>query len=194
MKEHQKYSQERREQALQRVALRTDNQTIESIAALVDVNVGTLKNWMKAAKKQSASAGLNKPASAYTAPQQLDALLETGKLNDAEVSAWCREKGLFPHDLSAWRQSLTAPRSDESVQLREVRRERPMPMKVIATGGLAALFAQGTETFDAIEDDLTMHGLVLIHALNKAHGFNEALDLNTESADGPDQNRRPETR
>lgn len=124
MKEHQKYSQERREQALQRVALRTDNQTIESIAALVDVNVGTLKNWMKAAKKHSASAGLNKPASAYTPPQQLDALLETGKLNDAEVSAWCREKGLFPHDLSAWRQSLTAPRSDESVQLREVRRER----------------------------------------------------------------------
>ena len=124
MKEHQKYSQERREQALQRVALRTDNQTIESIAALVDVNVGTLKNWMKAAKKQSANTGLNKPASAYTPPQQLDALLETAKLSNVEVSAWCREKGLFPHDLSAWRQGLTAPRSDESAQLREVRRER----------------------------------------------------------------------
>ena len=124
MKEQQKYSQERREQALQRVALRTDNQTIESIAALVEVNVGTLKSWMKSAKKQSASAGLNKPASAYTPPQQLDALLEIAKLSDVEVSAWCREKGLFPHDLSAWRQGLTAPRSDESAQLREVRRER----------------------------------------------------------------------
>jgi len=53
--------------------------------------------------------------------------------------------------------------------VREVRNERPGPMKVIATGGLAALFAQGTDTFDAIEDDLTMHGLVLIHALNKDH-------------------------
>ena len=53
--------------------------------------------------------------------------------------------------------------------VREVRKERPGPMKVIATGGLAALFAQGTDTFDAIEDDLTMHGLVLIHALNKDH-------------------------
>ena len=47
MKEHQKYSVEQREHALQRVALRSENQTIESIAALVDVNVGTLKNWMK---------------------------------------------------------------------------------------------------------------------------------------------------
>jgi hypothetical protein len=32
-------------------------------------------------------------------------------------------------------------------------------MKVIATGGLAPLFEQGDEIFDAVEDDLTMHGL-----------------------------------
>lgn len=51
--------------------------------------------------------------------------------------------------------------------VREVRRERDRPMKVIATGGLASLFAQGTELFHSIEDDLTMHGLVLIHDLNK---------------------------
>ena len=53
------------------------------------------------------------------------------------------------------------------VIVREVRRERDRPMKVIATGGLASLFAQGTELFHSIEDDLTMHGLVLIHAFNK---------------------------
>lgn len=51
--------------------------------------------------------------------------------------------------------------------VREVRKERSRPMKVIATGGLASLFAQGTELFNAIEDDLTMHGLVLIHSYNK---------------------------
>ena len=93
MKEHQKYSPEQRENALQRVALRTDNQTIESIAALVGVNVGTLKNWMKEAKKQSANAGVARAASAYTPAQQLDALVETGKLSDVEIAAWCREKG-----------------------------------------------------------------------------------------------------
>ena len=51
--------------------------------------------------------------------------------------------------------------------VREVRRERDQPMKVVATGGLASLFAQGTELFDAIEDDLTMRGLVLINDHNK---------------------------
>lgn len=51
--------------------------------------------------------------------------------------------------------------------VREIRRERERPTKVIATGGLASLFAQGTELFHQIEDDLTMHGLVLISAYNK---------------------------
>ncbi|WP_426036799.1 type III pantothenate kinase [Cypionkella sp. TWP1-2-1b2] len=51
--------------------------------------------------------------------------------------------------------------------VREVRRERDLGMKVIATGGLASLFAQGTELFHSVEDDLTMHGLVLIHNYNK---------------------------
>jgi type III pantothenate kinase len=50
---------------------------------------------------------------------------------------------------------------------RQIRLEHPRPMKVVATGGLAPLFQQGTEIFDAIEDDLTMHGLVLINELNK---------------------------
>ena len=50
--------------------------------------------------------------------------------------------------------------------VREVRRERPRPAKVIATGGLATLFAQGTDLFHKVEDDLTIHGLVLIHRFN----------------------------
>ncbi len=50
--------------------------------------------------------------------------------------------------------------------VRQIRLERDGPMKVIATGGLASLFQQGTEIFHAVEDDLTMHGLVLIHRYN----------------------------
>ncbi|SCX91693.1 type III pantothenate kinase [Paracoccus tibetensis] len=52
----------------------------------------------------------------------------------------------------------------------KIRAERDRPMKVIATGGLAPLFDQGFDLFDAIEDDLTMHGLRLIHDYNKEMG------------------------
>lgn len=40
-------------------------------------------------------------------------------------------------------------------------------LTVIATGGLAPLFAQGDIKFDHIDDDLTIHGLTVIHAYNK---------------------------
>ena len=43
-------------------------------------------------------------------------------------------------------------------------------MKIIGTGGLAPLFAQGDVLFDTIEDDLTMHGLTVIHQYNKDQG------------------------
>jgi type III pantothenate kinase len=51
-----------------------------------------------------------------------------------------------------------------------IRAERRRPMKVIATGGLAPLFNQGTNVFESVEDDLTMHGLVLIHRHNTELG------------------------
>ena len=48
-----------------------------------------------------------------------------------------------------------------------IREEYAKPMQVIGTGGLAPLFATGDVLFDTIEDDLTMHGLTVIHAYNK---------------------------
>lgn len=44
--------------------------------------------------------------------------------------------------------------------------ERATPMTVIATGGLSTLFAKSTETIRHVDADLTMRGLVHIHALN----------------------------
>lgn len=48
-----------------------------------------------------------------------------------------------------------------------IRAERDRPVKVVATGGLAPLFDQGFDLFQSIEDDLTVHGLRLIHDYNK---------------------------
>lgn len=48
--------------------------------------------------------------------------------------------------------------------------ERGQAMKIIATGGLAALFHQIEDLFETWDDDLTMHGLRLIHDYNKEMG------------------------
>jgi len=51
-----------------------------------------------------------------------------------------------------------------------IRGEYDRPMQIIGTGGLAPLFSQGDVLFDRIEDDLTIHGLTVIHTHNKENG------------------------
>ncbi len=48
-----------------------------------------------------------------------------------------------------------------------IKAERERDMRVISTGGLAPLFQQAEALFDEYHDDLTMHGLTVIHKYNK---------------------------
>lgn len=41
-------------------------------------------------------------------------------------------------------------------------------LKIIATGGLATLFAESCEAFDAVEEDLTVHGLRVLYEFNRS--------------------------
>lgn len=47
--------------------------------------------------------------------------------------------------------------------VKRINSECCQPMKVIATGGLAPLFAQATAMIDAVDSDLTIRGLMRIH-------------------------------
>ncbi|CCQ73862.1 type III pantothenate kinase [Magnetospira sp. QH-2] len=47
-----------------------------------------------------------------------------------------------------------------------IRGEFGAPMRVIATGGLADLFTEATDCIDGVDADLTMRGLLILHARN----------------------------
>ena len=48
-----------------------------------------------------------------------------------------------------------------------IKAEDGRAMKVIATGGLASMFADGTKCINAIDQDLTLRGLLLVHRANR---------------------------
>ena len=48
-----------------------------------------------------------------------------------------------------------------------IRAEYGAPMQVLATGGLAPLFADATDAIDQVDTELTLTGLRLIHLRNK---------------------------
>ena len=96
------YPAEFKEQAL-RKARERGIQTLPNIADELNLSLGTLKNWLK---ESGVSQGLvlpaNTPTASWSAAQRLTALLDSHALKDEALHAWCREKGLFEHQLRQW--------------------------------------------------------------------------------------------
>lgn len=117
-----KHSEAFIEQALVKVLSRGDR-TIKSIAADLNMNYHTLKNWMKnkSVIKSSVVAAKEKRPQDWTAAEQLTALQETHGLSDEAVQAWCREHGIFAHHLTSWETAFCAEVKEPATGVREMR-------------------------------------------------------------------------
>jgi transposase-like protein len=121
-----KYPAGFKEQALSKVFDRSGEQTVESIAADLNMSKGTLRGWMKAAlRDQNRPPTKSVQASDWTPAQRLLALHESHGLGEEALNAWCRERGVFAHDLTRWRSEFcdaagTSPRGDAE-ELRQLR-------------------------------------------------------------------------
>jgi transposase len=101
------------EQALSKARER-GSRTLQSVAAELNMSLGTLKGWLK--RSGPAGAGLPRaaslpgdvPARQWTPVQRLLALNESHALQGPALHAWCREKGLFEHQLIQWREAFCA--------------------------------------------------------------------------------------
>ena len=97
------------EQALVKLFSRGDR-TIRSVADDLSVNYHTLKNWMKRKTKDKSSGLVNKEKRPqdWRVEEQLVALHESHGLSGEALHAWCRERGLFAHHLTGWKDALCA--------------------------------------------------------------------------------------
>jgi transposase len=123
-----------REQALVKVYSR-GLRDIASVAQELNINVATLKGWMRDKSKREklapGNAAMSQPAQSDKRPQdwkpaeQLLALMQTHGLSEEQRNAWCRENGLFAHHLVAWQQAFsnTASSSTDQQQLRGLKDE-----------------------------------------------------------------------
>ena len=93
---------------------------MQDVANDLHMAVGTLRKWLSKSNQakgevSEAVAQLpdDRPAQSWGAAQRLQALLETHAMSQTQLHAWCREKGLFDHQLKAWRDAFcSAPASD----------------------------------------------------------------------------------
>ena len=90
-------------------------QSVARISEELGIHVMTLYNWRKAWRLQGEVVPASeKEPEGWSAADKFTVVLETAGLNATELSAYCRERGLFPEQVEPWRQAapVTARKDD----------------------------------------------------------------------------------
>ena len=105
MKTYNRYTEGFKEQALVKVYNRTNDQTIEMVANELNINVTTLKDWMRQSKKTSnkTATPTSKSPMGWSPEERLTALQQSYSLLGDDLNTWCRERGVFAHQLDQWK-------------------------------------------------------------------------------------------
>ena len=98
-----RYSEERKQSVLRKM-LPPVSMSIPELARLEGITETTLYNW----RKQARVAGVPVPDSGkasekWSAEAKFAVVVETATLSETELSAYCREKGLFPEQVAEWK-------------------------------------------------------------------------------------------
>lgn len=162
-----RYSAERKEAVLKKM-LPPNNRSIREIAEEEGISEATLYNWRKAARAEGRllPEGDQTPEG-WTAADKFAAVVETAALNEAELSVWCRERGLYPEQIRQWRRAceqandwdrtqndrLKAARKADQQRLKELERELKKKEKALAeTAALLVLSKKAAAIWGDGED------------------------------------------
>jgi transposase len=78
-------------------------QSLAEIASLSNVGLTTLREWVKKYGEESPILVSKEGSKIYGAAQRLEFLLETAKLSEVELGAYCRSHGLYSFQLTDWK-------------------------------------------------------------------------------------------
>lgn len=98
--------------AVEKALNRAQHQTLGQVADQLSIGYSTLTRWMYEVKQgklsEESSAMLTKPKRPgdWTAEEKLQAIVETEQLSEQDKGRYCREKGLYQHQIDHWKRQL----------------------------------------------------------------------------------------
>ena len=116
--------------------------SLEEISVEVGVSVDTLERWR--------SESLTMPARerAWSAAARLSAVITTAAMDESTRSAWCRENGVYPQELDAWRASPKETAADRK-RITELERELRHKDKALAETPALLVLSKKLEAINA---------------------------------------------
>jgi len=140
------YSKERREAVLKKM-LAPHHRPLKEVAAEEGISEGTLYNWRKTARAEGRLLpdGDGTPEG-WGTREKFAAVVESAALNEAELSVYCRERGLYPDQIRQWRSAceqandwdrsqhdrLKESKRDDSRRIKELERDLRNKEKALA--------------------------------------------------------------
>ncbi|SEM21563.1 transposase [Halomonas daqiaonensis] len=124
-----RYPAERKEAILKKMAPPM-SMTIPELAEQEGITATTLYNW----RKQARARGQVLPSRStqpdqWTSQEKFQIVLETAPMNEAELSAYCRERGLYPEQVEAWWDACMNANEDAAAQAKQFRQARKAEQK-----------------------------------------------------------------
>ena len=96
-----RYGQSFKDRAVARL-LPPESASIQSVSQELGVSIATLERWRADALSLPAQARV------WTAAARLQAVITTASMEETQLSAWCREKGVYPSQLQQWKEDATS--------------------------------------------------------------------------------------
>ena len=97
-------------------------QSVAQISQELGIHQATLYNWRKSWRLQGEVVPASeKDPECWTAADKFTVVLESAGFNATELSAYCRERGLFPEQVDRWRQTAQDANANAVLTMAEQR-------------------------------------------------------------------------
>lgn len=118
-----RYSPERKSAVMKKL-LPPHNRSVAEVAREEGISEVTLYNWRQRAKERGIPVpGSGKTSEDWSAQAKFAVVVETAGLNESELSAYCREKGLYPEQVQSWREACISGTESDTERRRQERDE-----------------------------------------------------------------------
>jgi transposase-like protein len=124
-----RYSPERKEAVLKKM-LPPHNRALSELAREEGIAEATLYLWRKEARRQGRllPAGDRGPEG-WASRDKFAAVVETAALSEAELGEYCRQRGVYPEQIKAWRVACEQANDGDREQQRRVKESQQADQK-----------------------------------------------------------------
>lgn len=169
---NKQYTKSFKIEAVKKVLSRNFNTSVKEVADSLGVKLSTLYGWVKAVENNKLEKNLNqnlkegeKRPKDWMLSERLQAIIETERLDSEQRSAFCREKGIFPHHLESWKKEFISSTRDSDEKLKnelkklkdknnELQKELSRKEKALAeTAALLVLKKKAEKIWKIIEEE-----------------------------------------